>query len=198
MILLFLCSTLQFYIKHLNEDRFMKGSLSNGDVTSVMKSDLGPNDDFSVINSWGDGVQGMRSSNGQAVWDIGNAWTLTYNRDAHRKDNQRFYLSLIAPKTFVIKNRGKCIEYDKNDDKYYSKACTLQDNQKFQVLKDKDELDPKPKFTDKSKIGTSEKRKILILHDDDGHHHHRENEHEHEHFGNRHHSHLRRRRFEHH
>ncbi|WUR02097.1 ricin B lectin (PTP6c) [Vairimorpha necatrix] len=171
MILIFLCKTLQFYIKHLNEDRFIKGSYSNSDVNSVAKSDVSSNKDFFAVVSMGEGMLVIKTSNGKAVWDIGNAWTLTYNNNVHKKDNQHFYFSLIEPKTFIIKNRGKCIEYDKNDDKYYSKNCTLQDNQKFQVLEDKNEAvdflysKAKGKLNYKQKSNKKIKTmKIIILH----------------------------------
>ncbi|WUR04535.1 ricin B lectin (PTP6e) [Vairimorpha necatrix] len=134
MIFIFFCVTLQDYIKHFNEDKFIQGSLSDGIAKSVEKSKVNERDDFRISSIWKEQKCYIYSTELKKVFSIGDDEKLKYEDKAEGKESERFGVVAIGPKTYVFKNNNKCIEYDKSSDTYLAKECSLSDNQKFIIL----------------------------------------------------------------
>ncbi|WUR04556.1 ricin B lectin (PTP6g) [Vairimorpha necatrix] len=113
--------------------------MSDGTAHSVDKSNVNTDDDFFLSGSRKASKQNIWSTKNKKVLSIGDGSKLKYKDSKPNKESQLIGLSLIGPKTFIFRNRDKCVEYDKNSDKYYSKKCSSSDNQKFLLVKDKDE-----------------------------------------------------------
>ncbi|EEQ82673.1 hypothetical protein NCER_100580 [Vairimorpha ceranae BRL01] len=137
MIFYFFCRSIQFYIKHLNDDLYIEGLLESADTTQVKPTTESERGNF-IIDPLSNGKIMIKPKYGNKVWDIGKGNALTYYYN-HGKPNQLFKLSYVGSNSYVITNEGNCLEYQPNTKNYVSNICNNSNNQKFLIITEEDE-----------------------------------------------------------
>ncbi|WUR04551.1 ricin B lectin (PTP6f) [Vairimorpha necatrix] len=139
MIFIFFCLSLQEYIKHYSDDKFIKGSMTDGIAHSVDKSKVTEDDNFSVERQYKTYQKSFYTKPNRKYLTMGDESKLKYKDSKPKHESQLYRSSLLKAGLFVLKNRDKCVEYDRGSDTYNSKKCSSSDNQKFHLLDKPDE-----------------------------------------------------------
>jgi hypothetical protein len=137
MFTFYILNSFQFYIQNFSDGLYLS-DVRNGSISrSVIAADKSGRVEFtSTITS--DGSHIIKPATSDHVMDVKNQSELIY-WPKHGAGNQQFKFILVLPKTYLIQNSGKCVEYSPSSKKYLLKPCTDKDLQKFIISTPEDE-----------------------------------------------------------
>lgn len=132
MLYLFIRISVQFYIKHLNDNLYMGDEIESRPGRDIVPVEKGQRVNFLITNDK-DGYLYITPEHKGHIFTVGDEWTLTYDA-IYYKLNQKFKLEVIRPGIYLIQNRGKCVEFVPEDQRYITNECTDSIYQMFYIF----------------------------------------------------------------
>lgn len=124
---------MQFYLKHSNDESYI--CIKQGRDSDTPTFCTNKNEALDLqISHMNNGIVSIKpTKDAKKTFDIANNDKLIVY-PFHGGPNQQFILNMVAPNTFAMINRGKCLEYNNDSTFYHVRACTYTGHQLYSIV----------------------------------------------------------------